>query len=156
MKTLFSMLFYLFIFSMCSSQDLKDGDVIFQTSRSSQSRVIQEITNSNLTHCGIIFFKDNKPYVFESVNSVKLTPLSSWIRRGVGGKYKIVRLDYKLRDNHKKIMLSYAKKQIGKQYDSKFQWSDTKMYCSELVWKDRKITRLNSSLVSESRMPSSA
>ena len=24
---------------------------------------------------------------------------------------------------------------IGKPYDLRFEWSDTKMYCSELVWK---------------------
>jgi uncharacterized protein YycO len=32
-------------------------------------------------------------------------------------------------------MFNYAKRQLGKQYDLKFEWSDNKMYCSELVWK---------------------
>ena len=27
------------------------------------------------------------------------------------------------------------KKQLGKNYDIKFEWSDRKMYCSEIVWK---------------------
>jgi hypothetical protein len=86
--------------------------------------------------------------VFEAVNPVKLTPLSNWINRGAGSKYKVVRLNYKLRDNHKMIMLSYAKRQLGKQYDLKFQWSDNKMYCSELVWK---IYRYSGYTISEPR-----
>jgi hypothetical protein len=28
-----------------------------------------------------------------------------------------------------------GKKQLGKPYDGAFDWSDSKMYCSELVWK---------------------
>ena len=31
--------------------------------------------------------------------------------------------------------MEYGKRQLGKPYDSKFQWSDSKIYCSELVWK---------------------
>jgi uncharacterized protein YycO len=135
MKKLFTLILSIFTLTSCKSQKFQDGDIIFQTSRSSQSSMIQTVTGSNLTHCGIIFYKDNKPYVFEAVNPVKLTPLSNWINRGAGSKYKVVRLNYKLRDNHKMIMLSYAKRQLGKQYDLKFQWSDNKMYCSELVWK---------------------
>jgi uncharacterized protein YycO len=148
MKKLFTLILSIFTLTSCKSQKFQDGDIIFQTSRSSQSSMIQTVTGSNLTHCGIIFYKDNKPYVFEAVNPVKLTPLSNWINRGAGSKYKVVRLNYKLRDNHKMIMLSYAKRQLGKQYDLKFQWSDNKMYCSELVWK---IYRSSGYTISEPR-----
>ena len=148
MKKLFTLILSIFTLTSCKSQKFQDGDIIFQTSRSSQSSMIQTVTGSDLTHCGIIFYKDNKPYVFEAVNPVKLTPLSIWINRGSGSKYKVVRLNYKLRDNHKMIMLSYAKKQLGKQYDLKFQWSDNKMYCSELVWK---IYRSSGYTISEPR-----
>lgn len=135
MKNLFTLLLSLMVFVSCSSQKFLDGDIIFQTSKSSQSGMIQNITGSKLSHCGIIFLQNNKPYVFEAVNPVKITPLNQWINRGVGGKYKVVRLKYVLQDNHKKTMMNYAKKQIGKSYDSKFEWSENKMYCSELVWK---------------------
>lgn len=135
MKTILSLLLTIFLFSSCSSQSFKDGDIIFHTSRSTQSKMIQTVTGSNLTHCGIIFFKSGKPYVYEAVNPVKLTPLNQWIARGVGGRYKVVRLKYVLQDNHKEIMLNYAKRQLGKSYDIKFEWSDSKMYCSEIVWK---------------------
>lgn len=135
MKALLSLLVAVLVFTGCSSQNFKDGDIIFHTSKSNQSKMIQLVTGSNLTHCGIIFHKDGKAYVYEAVNPVKVTSLSKWIARGVDGKYKVVRLKYNLQDNHKKTMVSYAKAQMGKSYDMKFQWSDSKMYCSELVWK---------------------
>ena len=31
-------------------------------------------------------------------------------------------------------MYEYCVKQEGKNYDMKFQWDDSKIYCSELVW----------------------
>ena len=119
----------------CMSQDFKDGDIIFHTSKSSQSKMIQEVTVSNLTHCGIIFFQNGKPFVFEAVQPVKITPLKEWINRGVGGKYIVSRVKTPLNKSQTSEMYNYAKKQLGKSYDMKFQWSDTKMYCSELVYK---------------------
>ena len=121
----------------CVSQttNFKDGDIIFQTSRSSQSGVIQMLTKSNLSHCGIIFYKNGKPYVFEAVNPVKVTPLNAWINRGAGARYKVVRAKQNISADEKKRMYEYAKSQLGKPYDVKFQWSDSKMYCSELVYK---------------------
>jgi uncharacterized protein YycO len=119
----------------CNTPEFKDGDIIFHTSKSSQSAVISQITESELTHCGIIFYKKGKPYVIEAVNPVRSIPLSTWVNNGVGGKYKVVRLNYDLRENHKRTMYNYAKTQMGKKYDYTFGWSDSKMYCSELVWK---------------------
>ena len=119
----------------CMSQDFKDGDIIFHTSKSSQSKMIQEVTESNLTHCGIIFFQNGKPFVFEAVQPVRVTPLKDWINRGVGGKYIVSRVKTPLNKSQTSEMYNYAKKQLGKSYDMKFQWSDTKMYCSELVYK---------------------
>ncbi len=119
----------------CMSQDFKDGDIIFHTSKSSQSKMIQEVTESNLTHCGIIFFQNGKPFVFEAVQPVRVTPLKDWINRGVRGKYIVSRVKTPLNKSQTSEMYNYAKKQLGKSYDMKFQWSDTKMYCSELVYK---------------------
>ena len=68
---------------------LQNGDVIFHTSLSSQSKLIQEATNSNLSHVGIIYMRDGKPYVFEAVGPVKITPLDEWIYQGKDNKYKV-------------------------------------------------------------------
>ncbi|RZJ67619.1 MAG: YiiX family permuted papain-like enzyme [Flavobacterium sp.] len=115
----------------------KNGDIIFQTSTSSQSRAIQLATHSKYSHCGIIY-NENGTYVFEAVQPVKMTPLSEWIARGKNGKYVVKRLKdrdrYFTRENISKVA-SFGKAMVGKSYDLGFSWSDEKIYCSELVWK---------------------
>lgn len=113
----------------------ENGDVILHTSKSRQSKMISDVTNSELTHVGVVFVKDGKSYVFEAVQPVKLTPLNEWINRGVDSKYVVMRSKTKLSNEELMIMKSYGEKQMGKGYDIKFQWSDSKMYCSELVFK---------------------
>jgi len=117
---------------------LQDGDIIFHTSTSSQSKAIQAATNSRYSHMGLIYQKDNKRYVFEAIQPVKLTPLQDWIKRGKGQHYVVKRLK-----NSERILTSAViekmkeegRKYLGKSYDSYFEWSDERIYCSELVWK---------------------
>lgn len=117
---------------------IQNGDLIFQTSLSSQSKAIQLATHSKYSHCGLIFKENSEYYVFEAVQPVKKTPLSKWIARGQEGHYVIKRLK-----NSKQILdePTLAKmKQVGQQfagknYDLAFDWSDDKIYCSELIWK---------------------
>lgn len=123
------------LFTSCIGQNFRNGDIIFHTSKSSQSKMIQIVTNSKLTHCGIIFYMKGKPYVFEAIQPVKITPLQQWINRGVDGKFIVSRVKNQLTNEQISNMFNYAKTQIGKDYDNKFQWSDKKMYCSELVYK---------------------
>jgi uncharacterized protein YycO len=119
-------------------QEVNNGDIIFQTSKSSQSKAIQLATNSKYSHMGMIYENDEQFFVYEAVQPVKLTPLSEWINRGENGHYVIKRLE-----NAKQVLTSstFTKmKQIGEQfkgkpYDIYFEWSDDKIYCSELVWK---------------------
>lgn len=133
-KLIIGILLSLF-FTNCSSQEFKDGDIIFHASKSSQSKMLQIATNSNITHVGVIFFKSGKLYVFEAVNPVKITPLQEFINRGVGSKYSVKRTKTPISNSELKIMMEYGKRQIGKPYDLKFEWNDDKIYCSELVWK---------------------
>ena len=135
MKKLLLLLFIL-ISNSTSSQDYsaKDADVIFHTSLSSQSQHIQDATNSNLSHVGIIYIKDGKYYVFEAVGPVKITPLDEWIYRGKDNKYKVYRSIRPLSETDLNKMYDYCVSQQGKDYDVKFQWNDNKIYCSELVW----------------------
>jgi len=109
--------------------------MIFHTSKSTQSKTIKLLTNSKLTHCGIIFHKDGVPYVFEAVQPVKITPLNKWINRGIQKKYIVTRYKHSISKKDMDNMYQYAKKQLGKPYDLKFQWSNSKMYCSELIYK---------------------
>ena len=118
--------------------DLKEGDIIFQTSRSSQSKAIQIATKSKYSHMGIIYIKNNNYYVYEAVQPVKLTPLKEWMLRGVDGHFVVKRLkerDKFLTKENLATMYGTGETFRGKNYDIYFNWSDDQMYCSELVWK---------------------
>ena len=65
----------------------------------------------------------------------QVTPLQQFINRGVGSRYSVKRSKTPLTSSDLKIMMEYGKRQLGKPYDLKFEWSNQKMYCSELVWK---------------------
>jgi len=119
-------------------QNIKDGDIIFQTSRSSQSKAIQLATKSKYSHLGIIFTIGHDYFVYEAIQPVTLTPLKDWIRRGENKHYVIKRLKNAsevLTEDILAEMKKSGEKFKGKSYDIYFEWSDDKIYCSELVWK---------------------
>ena len=64
--------------------DVREGDVIFQESKSQQSPLIRMGTRSHITHCGIIVMRGGKPYVLETLKTLQLTPLQKFISRGDG------------------------------------------------------------------------
>ena len=118
--------------------EIKNGDLIFQTSLSGQSKAIQLATKSKYSHCGIIFKDGNDYFVFEAIQPVKRTPLYKWIARGQEGKYVIKRLknaDQVLTPTTLAKMKAVGDEFNGKNYDLTFEWSDDKIYCSELIWK---------------------
>jgi hypothetical protein len=118
--------------------DIREGDIIFHTSRSAQSQAIQQATHSRYSHMGIVFFKAGKPYVFEASATVRETPLNEWIKRGTGGRYILKRLktaEQSLTPEALEKLRKTAATFAGKPYDLTFEWSDQRIYCSELVWK---------------------
>ena len=121
-----------------NSKYINNGDIIFQTSKSSQSKAIQLATKSKYSHMGIIYENDGQFFVYEAVQPVKLTPLSEWINRGKNGHYVIKRLenaDQVLTNSTLTKMKQIGGQFKGRPYDIYFEWSDDKIYCSELVWK---------------------
>ena len=120
------------------SSRLRDGDIIFQTSASSQSKAIQSATRSKYSHCGIVFKESNEYYVYEAVQPVKKTRLASWIARGVNGSFVVKRLknaESVLTHDVLAEMKQLSRQFAGKNYDLTFEWSDDRMYCSEIIWK---------------------
>lgn len=123
----------------CEAQipELKNGDILFQASYSQQSEAVEVATNSPYSHCGILFYENGKPYVYEAIQPVGKRPLSAWIAAGIDGKVVVMRLKdttYFTADNILK-MKNFCSAQFGKNYDAVFNWSDKEWYCSELVWK---------------------
>jgi len=118
--------------------EFKAGDLIFQITENGQSHAIQFLTNSKYSHVGIILKTKKGLFVYEASNKVRFTPLDKFIKSGVDGHFSIKRLK-----NANQILTEEAllnMKKIGekfyrKTYDLCFEWSDDKIYCSELVWK---------------------
>ena len=121
-----------------TKEDIHSGDIIFQTSLSSQSKAIQLATRSKYSHMGIVYRNGDDYFVYEAVQPVKLTPLEDWIKRGEYDHYVVKRLknaDEVLTTAVLQKMKSIGEQYQGKDYDLYFEWSDQKIYCSELVWK---------------------
>lgn len=121
-----------------SQELLQDGDIIFQTSQSRQCEAIKIATNSKFSHCGIIYEIKGEKYVYEAVQPVKITPLMEWISHGKGNCYLVKRLknaNTLLKADILEKMKTYGSQFKNKDYDLYFEWSDDKIYCSELVWK---------------------
>jgi len=120
------------------SSELQNGDIIFQTSQSSQSKAIQLATNSKYCHVGMIYIIDNKPFVYEAIQPVTITPLKVFISRGQNGHYVVKRLKNAneiLTSEVMNNMKTFGEQYLGKPYDLYFEWTDDRIYCSELVWK---------------------
>lgn len=116
----------------------QSGDIIFQTSNSRQSKAIQLATHSPYSHVGIIYQKEGSFWVYEAIEPVQLTPLKTWIKRGQKEQYVVKRLrnaDQILDEQALHSMKTIGKQYMGKHYDFYFEWSDDRIYCSELVWK---------------------
>jgi hypothetical protein len=118
--------------------DLRDGDIVFQTSRSAQSSAIQLATHSRYSHMGMIVRREGKPFVFEASATVRYTPFDAFVARGDGRHFVVKRLR-NAADQLTPKVFQKARAMLptlaGKRYDLAFEWSDERMYCSELVWK---------------------
>ena len=123
-------LMFLLGFKYCSGQTsaekLKEGDLIFHTSKSQQSPLIQYATSSVLSHCGIIIEKSDGLYVLEATGKLKLTPLQEFINRGEGKQWWAKRvIDHPVKVKYKHL--------LGRRYDTSFKPDNNFFYCSELI-----------------------
>ncbi|PJZ68647.1 peptidoglycan peptidase [Leptospira perolatii] len=117
---------------------LKEGDIIFHESLSKQSKALKLATKSRYTHIGILFRFGQELKVLEAVEPVRITELESFIARGKNRHFVIKRLnnfDQHLSDQKIQKMKDYGRSFLGRHYDPFFEWSDERIYCTELVWK---------------------
>lgn len=121
-----------------ANEPFREGDILFQVSTSGQGKAIQIATNSAYSHCGLLFKEGTQWVVYEGVQPVKKTALSSWIARGYHQHCVIKRhkeASQLLTSKVIESMKAEARKHLGKNYDLTFEWSDDRIYCSELVYK---------------------
>ena len=135
-----AVVFLTFCAASCQSHNfpLREGDLVFQSFSSPQTRAIQLATKSRFSHMGIILRHDDTLIVYEAVGPVKFTSISDWIDRDPGEHFVVKRLknaeNILTKENLEKLERVAASFK-GRPYDFAFNWSDEKIYCSELVWK---------------------
>lgn len=114
----------------------KVGDIVLQSEYSAQSWAIREVTNSNITHVGVVIDNDNDGSleIIEAVGPVKITAFENFAKRGpiaLRRLHDITAHQSNVAENLATAALNY----IDAPYDFKFNWDDENIYCSELVWK---------------------
>jgi hypothetical protein len=122
---------------------LRNGDIIFQTSTSSQSTAIMLASRSVYSHMGIIrIAPGGNIVVVEAAGPVRETPLQEWMDRGVAGRVTVKRLPG-LTDRQENKILSAARQYYGRAYDVYFFFDNDTVYCSELVYDAYKKTGIS-------------
>ena len=117
------------------SAQYQTGDIIFQTSKSAQSKVIQKATHSPYSHMGMIVNRNGQFWVLEAIQPVKYTPLQQWVDRGVNKHYVVKRYQTALTAIQQINLVKNAEGYLNKPYDIYFEWGDDAIYCLEIVWK---------------------
>jgi hypothetical protein len=112
------------------------GDLIFQSSPSGPLvNAIEGASESPYSHVGVVVQRSNQWFVLEAGGGgVVTTPLDKFVQRGREGHYAV----YRLRDNygrHIPAMLAEAERHLGKPYDVHYEFDDSKIYCTELIFK---------------------
>ena len=119
-----------------SNITFKTGDIIYQSSDQGQSKAVKLATHSKYSHVGLVIVKESEVFVLEAVQPVQMIPINHWIERSKDKKYCLQRLkDSTDLSKFNTSLDSISNVMIGKNYDLLFEWSDEKLYCSELVWK---------------------
>jgi hypothetical protein len=113
----------------------KHGDIVFQSLPSSPlTDMIEGVTRSSYSHCGIVLQKSGGWMVIEAIGPVRQIPLSDWIHQGLRNGFAAYRLKPPYNANAD-VFVNRAEHYIGRPYDFRYEMDDEKIYCSELVFK---------------------
>jgi|GEM_PF-174492 len=117
-----------------SQFDFRSGDIVFQHLPSKLGSVICEVTNSPLSHCGMVVERKGELYVIEAIGPVRYISLKKWIDQGDQGRFMQMRLKDVNRTEIDSTVAA-AEAMLGRPYDIQYELDDKKIYCSELVYK---------------------
>lgn len=136
MKTLFLSILFISNFAFATGpldKVIAEGDIIFIQSQSQQAAAIAEGTQSIWTHVGIIVKKSGDWHVAEAVGPLQVNSLKSFIGRSKSNSYKVVRNQKFSQKMLPKLYIALYK--YNQPYDIFFEFSNERIYCSELVYK---------------------
>ncbi len=115
--------------------DLKNGDIVFQTTNSDLTWPIMLASTSVYTHVGIVKILSNgQVNVVEAAGPVREIPLDQWIKSGVLKRITVMRVKDVTPEIAERTLVA-AESYKGIPYDFFFLLSDDELYCSELVYK---------------------
>lgn len=136
MKALLCCLFLLPRLALASAaleKKLAEGDLIFIHSQTEQAAAIAESTGSKWTHVGVIVKKSGEWHVAEAVGPLQVNSLRSFIARSKDRTYKVMRFKYFSQKMVPQLYVQLYK--YNQPYDIFFEFSDERIYCSELTYK---------------------
>jgi hypothetical protein len=118
-----------------------EGDVLFQAlPHNPLVDVIEGVSNSKMSHCGIVAKNEGRWFVIEALGEVHATPLEEWSERGRDEWFAAYRLKPEYQGRVPEI-LKAAESFSGRPYDFHYAFDDEAIYCSELLFKAfRKVT----------------
>jgi len=109
--------------------------VVLQTSASAQSAAIQAATRSPYSHAGVVEVTPEGVYVIEALGRVSRTPAAAWIRRGEGRRYTPRSAGATSPSRRARRWWPRRGRSWASRTTPRFEWSDDRIYCSELVAK---------------------
>ena len=114
----------------------EEGDLIFQALPLDDDLIeaIEGVTESNYSHVGVLLNRDGIWTVIEASRpGVIYTPFEEWKIKGRNERWAAYRLKAAYRE-HIPQFRTELEAHIGKPYDFKYEFTDEKLYCSELVF----------------------
>ena len=121
----------------------EEGDLVFQDlDCDSICDAIEDVTsglcNAEISHVGIIIFKNDSVYVLEAIEGVvKLTLYEEFLNRSLDDSGKPKVMVFRVKDIYKHLIPDVLKKidkYLGKHYDYLFDFDNDSIYCSELIY----------------------
>ena len=114
----------------------RDGDLVFQALPLNVDLIqaIEGITQSHYSHVGVLHRRKGKWTVIEAcAPGVIYTPFEKWKTIGRNERWAAYRLKLQYRPLIPKFLRNLHS-HAGKPYDFKYEFTDDKLYCSELVF----------------------
>lgn len=119
---------------------VREGDILFQTLFGQHCKVIEGVTRSPFSHCGIVVKTgDGGLAVLEAISGgARETPLYDWVARGRDCVFAAYRLRKEKRE-HIPVFIEACRVFTGRPYDTRYDMDDESIYCSELIYKGYKM-----------------
>lgn len=121
----------------------KEGDLIFlQGKKNKFTRAVQVVTygyhGAKLSHVGIVFYKEGKPYILEAKEKVKVVPLRVFLARNLDKNGHPKAMAGRLIKKYRHLIptsIKIGKSLVGLPYNNTFNIKNTKaFYCSQLIY----------------------